>query len=172
MALDTGSGLAEAETRGMLGLVHRARGDLDAALDEHRRSVDLLRDTGARHVVPTMLNWYGDTLRACGRRDEALVIYREALACATRVGEGPEAGIALDGIAHLRHDGGDLSGARAHWEQALARYPDGDLPETVRIRASLAALDRAAASAGPPVGAKPARQELGPAGPVHQSEDQ
>jgi hypothetical protein len=76
-------------------------------------------------------------LDAGGFLADALVIHGAATQRAIRPGDRAEAGAIIKALA------GDVAAARAHWEQALARYAELDAPDARRIRARLAATDPA-----------------------------
>jgi tetratricopeptide (TPR) repeat protein/TolB-like protein len=112
-----------------LGNVHSIRGELRDAVKEWENALAVYRQLNQKEGIARTQNNIGDALRRRGdpaaneRFEEALTLWRE-------IGRRRDAAIALDNLAALRYDAGDLAGARRLAEEALAIYKEvGDKSE-------------------------------------------
>jgi len=81
-------------------------------------------------------------LCATGQPDQARTRHTAALALAIETGYYYEQARAHNGLAHACHSTGEHDQARNHWQHAVTRYTDLDVPEADDVRASLATLDQ------------------------------
>jgi tetratricopeptide (TPR) repeat protein len=78
-----------ASTRGTLGLIAAARGDLEAALEQTARAIAYAERTDLPIVRAEALLARGDVLRAAGREAEAAACFEQAVALAEAKGDQP-----------------------------------------------------------------------------------
>ncbi len=97
------------------GLLWKARGEADRALEEFRRAV---AENAGHHEARLSL---AESLAAAGRLDQAMVEYRATLAIEPR---GAGAIAAHNNLALILAGRGDLDAAIDHWSAALGLDPD------------------------------------------------
>ena len=73
-----------------LAFAHRARGELDRALELTRAALDLCAAQGDRHREAALRNNTADLLHAAGRPDEAMQQLKRAVAIFAEVGAEAE----------------------------------------------------------------------------------
>jgi DNA-binding SARP family transcriptional activator/tetratricopeptide (TPR) repeat protein len=135
MKHELGSPLGEAEVVVSLAELHRVKGDLAAALDLHRRAVDLVEGGyGSGECVAR--NSFGTTLRLAGEAGAARDQHRQALALALEIRNRFEEARALAGLAELTA-GSDLDEAVRLWREALAIFEELGVPERHAVAARL-----------------------------------
>jgi class 3 adenylate cyclase/tetratricopeptide (TPR) repeat protein len=133
------------------GQIRLARGDVDAALEDWRRGLELARDAkDPQTVVPSLLTYaYGLTL--LGRRDEARRLADEALAVIARqprmggvlgivVGVGQQLGIHERMLEILEAE----SGERSPWREATLTSMQGDFRRAAELYEAMGARTQAA----------------------------
>jgi len=91
-----------------LAVAYRHAGRYEEALTEHSRALELVEESAERQWAVNFLNSYAETCWKAGHTDDALRLYREALALAEATSYGYEAEIARQGIAALYGSGMDL----------------------------------------------------------------
>ncbi len=111
---------SEAKIRQSVGEMLFERGDLDGAIGEYRRVLDLSRRLGDRTGEALTLSSLGHALHLLGRYDEAAVEYGRALAL-WQPGDdiGHRVRLLLN-RGHLHRDLGEMGRARQRFEEALA----------------------------------------------------
>ena len=120
LPLFLGSEDGEKLVRQRLGEARFALGDLDGAIGEYRRALELRRQTGDRAGEALTSNNLGYALDLRGRYDEAAALFDRALALG-REGDDPrERGNALLNRGHLHRELGE-SGARPRAVSESAR---------------------------------------------------
>ncbi len=87
----------------------------------YQKGLELLGEEDPRRRIDALHN-HGDVLLLLGRRDEALVAFREMLKAAYRLGLESKGGAAHDRMGRLLRDGGALKEARQHLDTALALF--------------------------------------------------
>ena len=138
----TGDRAGEADALGNLGAVHGQQGRHEQAIDHYDQALTLHRQTGNRAGEAEALNGSGEMLCATGQPDQARTRHTAALALAIETGYYYEQARAHNGLAHACHSTGEHDQARNHWQHAVTRYTDLDVPEADDVRASLATLDQ------------------------------
>jgi tetratricopeptide (TPR) repeat protein len=96
------------------------------AAEYYDKGLTLVRD-GAEvgtEVYLSALHHHGDVLQVLGKKDEALVAFREMLTHAFRLDLRGKGGAAHSRIGRLHREQGDLSDATAHLEAALRLFEE------------------------------------------------
>jgi CHAT domain-containing protein/tetratricopeptide (TPR) repeat protein len=120
--LFAGEPASEATMRQFAGEMRFARGDLDGAIGDFRRALDLRRQIGNRRGQALTLRTLGDALHLRGRYDEAAAAYDQALALWQA---GDDAGARADlllKLGHLDRDLGETDRARERFQEALGLF--------------------------------------------------
>jgi tetratricopeptide (TPR) repeat protein len=138
---EIGDRAGEADVRDSLGAVHRDTGHAAVAIHEYRRALAIACEVGYRSREASALNGLGESLRANGSIDEAVRQHELAHRLAGEIGEPDQVARALVGLGDAWHAAGERTLARSHWQEALTRYAELDVPEAGEVRARLAALD-------------------------------
>lgn len=123
----------QAEALTNLGLVHGSLAHPDKALDYHHQAIEMIRASDDRVGESDFLNDLGETLRTLGQPEQARTQYEQALLGAEQANSRWQQARAHNGLAWTLRTT-DPSGARDHWQAALALYTDLDNPEADRIR--------------------------------------
>jgi CHAT domain-containing protein/Tfp pilus assembly protein PilF len=112
----------EATVRQHLGKLREVLGDLDGAIDEYRRALELRRRLGDRFEEAAISINLGHELHLRGRYDQAAALFDRALAL-WQPGDGPgqRARILLN-RGHLHRDLGESDQARERFSEALALF--------------------------------------------------
>ena len=131
----------EGDTLGILGSVYRRLERDGEALEHLGQALAISRQTGDRRLEMDTRNTLGETLLSLDQAQLAATHFSSALDLAGETGDRNEHGRALEGLARISHEQGDLDQARRHWHDALAIYIELDVPDADRVRARLAALD-------------------------------
>jgi tetratricopeptide (TPR) repeat protein len=121
--------------------VHTALGEYDAAVERHRRALDIFSEIGSRYGQAKALNGLGEAAFAAGRPAEAITHHTAALDIALDSEDREPQARAHTGLGRAHLAAGDPDRARRHWRQALTLYADLGYPEADRLRDDLAALD-------------------------------
>jgi ATP/maltotriose-dependent transcriptional regulator MalT len=79
LAREVGNRVVEATAVNVLGTIHRATGELSAALARHREALELARRSGNAHVVAEVCLDTADVCRALGQLDLAASHAAQAL---------------------------------------------------------------------------------------------
>ncbi len=112
-----------------IGMLHRLRGEMDAALESLHRSVSLNQSYARGYYE------LGLTYEQLGRDEDAIKAYQDA-----RVGLDDDATLNLRlGLALLK--AGDLPKAKKHFEKVIQLAPD-DSEEAEQARAQIAAIEK------------------------------
>ena len=134
-----------------LGAAHGGLGRYPEALDFLRQAIAIGDELGEVDLRTRGLTDLGGILRASGRADDAAANYHSALLLAEESANRYEQARAHDGLARLHHGAGNAPEAYRHWQEALGRYTDLEVPEAEEIRRHLAALSgQPAPPTGPP----------------------
>ncbi|WP_413755435.1 AfsR/SARP family transcriptional regulator [Streptomyces sp. MMBL 11-3] len=131
----------EAHALSNLGDAHHRLGHHEQAATHQRAALALFQRTGERYGEAGSLNGLGEALHGSGRQDEAAAAHRSALALATEIEEKEEQARAHIGLARIHQTLGDLASARAHWQDALARYDALGSPRAAAVGEALSALE-------------------------------
>ncbi|MDQ3789712.1 MAG: tetratricopeptide repeat protein, partial [Actinomycetota bacterium] len=136
----------EARALGSVGWVLANTGDHADGLARCQEALDLLETTGDVLATASVLHSVAYLHQCLDRPDEALAAYERALALFREAGDRYNTGESLHRIGEV-HARTDPSSARAAWQEALAILAELDHPDADEVRAKLAELDRATASA-------------------------
>jgi tetratricopeptide (TPR) repeat protein/transcriptional regulator with XRE-family HTH domain len=142
----SGDRLVQAHLLATLGEVDLQQSCYEQALDHCQRSLTLCRKIGDRYSEVTALNGLGEVLQAMSMSADALKHHAAALRLATQIGNTYGQAQAHNGLARSYCASGDSGQARSHLQQALLLYGGLGAPETVQVRAQLAALASPAAA--------------------------
>ncbi len=110
---------SEAKIRQSVGEMLFERGDLDGAVGEYRRVLDLRRRLGDRTGEAFTLSTLGHALHLLGRYDEAAAAYDRALALSQAGGDVGARATFLLNRGQLDRDLGAMARARERFEEAL-----------------------------------------------------
>jgi CHAT domain-containing protein/Flp pilus assembly protein TadD len=113
---------AEAMIRQHLGETRFALGDLDGAISEYRRALELRRRTGDRAGEALTANNLGHTLHLRGRYDEAATLFDRAIALGREGDDPAERAKTRLNRGHLHRELGETERARGHFRQALGLF--------------------------------------------------
>ncbi len=130
-----------------LGHLELRRGNLREAITRLRAAADLERALYQLREATETLNNLGRALLANGQPALGQAEYSAALSLARQIGDKHEEARAHDGLGDCQHASGEIGSARDHWQQALARYAELDLPDAGEARAKIVG---AAAAQGSP----------------------
>jgi CHAT domain-containing protein/tetratricopeptide (TPR) repeat protein len=112
--------VGEANALNNLGAAYAELGDAQAALDYHRQSEAIRKANGDRRGEASSLNGAGFALYKLGQLDAALAALRSALDIRRQIEDRAGEAETLLNIAAVERDRGDVGGARAKIEAALA----------------------------------------------------
>jgi predicted ATPase/DNA-binding XRE family transcriptional regulator len=135
---------ASARAAGYFGIailaIHQA--DLGAARAAATAGLELARAANDPRLISINAYQLGSVEASEGRREEAMALAREALAAARAAGDAGEAAWAWQLLGIERHAAGDLAGAVAAFEEALAIFRDatGRVPTLERLALTTRAL--------------------------------
>jgi tetratricopeptide (TPR) repeat protein len=129
--------LREAEVLTDMAEVHLWAGRYDDVLRLTDEAVAIERRLGNPYGETHALNIRAEGQRARGRFDEALAGHRAALELGREIDHREDQARALDGIAMVLHEQGDLAAAREHWREALDLYTALKMPKADDVRARL-----------------------------------
>lgn len=130
---------AEGMALAWLGVALRCTGLLDEAIETGQRALMVARESNLTEVGCDALNGVGEAYLAAGDPRRAALAFTQGQVTAARAGLPLAEGRAWEGLAHTRWVSGDVAGARAGWERAVATYPDG-AADVDNARAHLASL--------------------------------
>lgn len=123
-----------------LGRAQQANGHSHAALASYQRSAVLQRQLGDRSREARAWHGTGEAYRQLRRTEEAVSFHRRACAAQRELNDTWQLAIALDALAHARHEGGEPEAARRHREEALGLLRGHDGPRAATMRARLRAV--------------------------------
>lgn len=112
----------ESTVRQNLGELHEALGDLDGAIGEYRRALELRRQLGERTYEAVTSNWLGLALHLRGRYDEAADSFDRAIALWQEGDDPGERAKTLLNRGHLHRDLEEADQARERFNAALALF--------------------------------------------------
>jgi len=131
----------EADALFELAAVRLAAGDPYAAHTCYERALDACRRIGDSSGEAAAQDGMGRALHAIGHRGRAAVLHRRAAALNRELGDTWSLATALDHLAAVHYESGDLRAAQEHWLEAaelFARFDDQvALERHIRIRAAL-----------------------------------
>lgn len=146
MALTGESALREAEHLNYEGTVLSAKGDLEAAVELHRRAASMVKDViGADDMRPVeMERLAGNALFRLGRLEEARDIYSdlEARVVARLGSRHPEYARINHNLALIAEAGGSVTEARRRFNAALSIITAALGPRSLRAAPTLTGLAR------------------------------
>lgn len=117
-----------------IGVLHASMKDDSKALAYYEQALPLRRDSGDRAGEAATLHSTGSIYQLRKDYEKAAQYYEHALALRRDVADRSGEAETLFAIARLKHEGGDLPGARANIEQSL------DLIESLRAKLKVAQL--------------------------------
>ena len=120
--LFTGDPAFESKARQHLGELRYALGDLDGAIGDYRRALELRHRLGDRAREAVTANSLGLALHMRGRYDEAAALFDGALALQQNGGDLDEWARTLLNRGHLHRDLGEADPARERFSAALALF--------------------------------------------------
>jgi tetratricopeptide (TPR) repeat protein len=130
-----------ARTLTAIGNLQRARGDLQLALATHRQALamDEVSFGRAHPAVARHHHNIAGVLRLMGRGGEAMKSYETSLDVSVAALGGDHTSVALtrNSMGLVLLDGGDVAGARAHFEAALAILERAGHPERAAVLQNL-----------------------------------
>jgi CHAT domain-containing protein/tetratricopeptide (TPR) repeat protein len=112
----------ESTVRQHLGELHDALGDLDGAIGEYRRALELRRQLGERAYEAVTSNSLGVALHLRGRYDEAASSFERAIALWQEGDDPGERAKTLLNRGHLHLELGEVDQARERFNAALALF--------------------------------------------------
>jgi tetratricopeptide (TPR) repeat protein len=136
-----------AETLNDLAVVHRTEGRVRDSLALHEEALAGMRDVGDWHGECLVLNQFARSLHLAGDVSAAVRLYRQALTLAEHHNHRYRQADAHNGLAACLATR-DQAAARGHWEQALTRYRELDLPQQFGVEDQLRRLARHGGAAG------------------------
>jgi tetratricopeptide (TPR) repeat protein len=101
------------------GILAQSRGDYDAALEHHRRSLEIFEQLGDRAGVASSLNAIGLVLQERGDYDKALDYYQRSLQEADAIGDRQQIATVLHAIGLVHRHLGDYDVALEHHHRSL-----------------------------------------------------
>ena len=113
-----------AQATNVLGLLARARGDLDEARTQLEHSVAVARELGDAAAEMSALNNLALAVGAAGDTDEALRLADTALQRSAAVGDRHREAALHNNMADLLRSRGDTEEAMAHLKQAVAIFAE------------------------------------------------
>jgi tetratricopeptide (TPR) repeat protein len=140
LARRTGDRTAEAYALTDLAGAYRHRGRLGEAAAKLQNAVTCLRHIGDTASEVEALNELGEILRALGAAVEAGAAHSAALQRAESIGDRYEEARAHDGIAAISYEADDTDAAEQHWQLALNRYREVNVPDADAVRTRLREL--------------------------------
>jgi CHAT domain-containing protein/tetratricopeptide (TPR) repeat protein len=117
--LFTGDPAFESAVRQHLGEIHFAFGDLDGAIGEYRRALELRQGLGDRAGEALTSNTLGHAFYLRGRYDDAAALFDRALALWKPGDDLNKRASILLNRGHLHHDLGEAEQARERFNEAL-----------------------------------------------------
>jgi DNA-binding SARP family transcriptional activator len=131
--------LLECECRWWRGRIRLARGELEAALEDADRALDLARESGDPQHLDPALAFAGRALLAAGRADEADKLLDELLGGLGGRLLKPELGVNLPVLlVALGHPASELDPAvSSPWLEAARAFAGGDPARAARIYATI-----------------------------------
>ncbi|MEZ5462147.1 diguanylate cyclase [Dokdonella sp.] len=118
----------ESAARGYLAVLARRRGDLDAALEQNIRAIELLGEDGNPFRMALMLTNMGTVYRDRGNFARALELQLQALEIREQIGDALET--SLRNIALLYREIEDEQTSRDYFKRALDSVDHDTSPET------------------------------------------
>ncbi|NOR78455.1 MAG: tetratricopeptide repeat protein [Methanophagales archaeon] len=109
----------ESIARGNIGNVYRIKGELDNALEYHRKALKLDEELGIKEGIAAALGNIGNVYQIKGELDNALGYYEKALKLDEELGSKEGIAIALGNIGNLYRIKGELDNALEYYEKAL-----------------------------------------------------
>jgi tetratricopeptide (TPR) repeat protein len=128
---------AEAELATSLGTIHRTRGELNLALAEHERALELrTRELGDDHLlVADVLNNLGTVLTSQGRLEEAAAHFERAIAIRrNQLGDDhPRVARALSGLGAALYRAGNYAEAAKAFTESIEIFERALGPDDVSV---------------------------------------
>ena len=109
---------------GNIGLIYRAKGDLEEALKYHKEALEIDREIGYTQGVASDLGNIGLIYRAKGDLEEALKYLKEALEIHREIGYTQGVANQLGNIGLIYSDKGDLKEALKYLKEALEIFKE------------------------------------------------
>ncbi|GIW09095.1 MAG: hypothetical protein KatS3mg061_0152 [Dehalococcoidia bacterium] len=142
------------------GIAARLGGDLQAAVDFHKESAQLLQEVGDWYFLAHTLSNQGLALLDLGEYARAEAVCERALALRRALANRPEIAWSLKDLGDIARAAGRLAMARARYVESLA------ILETMGDRARIEAIRRALAEIATTLGSGHSRNPRAPGGPT------
>jgi CHAT domain-containing protein/Tfp pilus assembly protein PilF len=112
----------EIELHNALGKTYLALSSLDAALAQHKKAIELLRESGNDLLLASTLEHRGDVYRRKGDLDRALTNYQTALKIRKRLGDARKEATTLNNMGVIYFSARRLQEARDSFRRAAEIY--------------------------------------------------
>jgi len=116
---EAGDGLGVGEALNGMAIVLQEQGNLSAAAETYKESIEALRKVGNKLVLASALGNLGTLLEAEGKLSEAKKMYQEALGISREIGNKSLAGTDMDCIANVLLAEGNLGAAKQAYVESL-----------------------------------------------------
>src|SRR5712692_4060168 len=128
-AREVGDQAAVAQALNALGMLAASRGDLRAAQDALRESLEHAKASGDQGAVVASLNNLARLLADAGHAEEAIALAREALALGTELADRHRVAALHTNLADLLHAAGQQQEAMKHLKEAARGFASVDAGE-------------------------------------------